>query len=74
MSVKKFIVSASLGATSEHLDDWHDRLASVDGVRIVGAQPRVAQIEADDDAAERARDLLGPSFYVEPSVGHSTDV
>ena len=50
--------------------DWTERLASVDGVRVLGASGTRAQLEVDEGALENVSSALGSNFLIEPVIEH----
>ncbi len=50
--------------------DWTETLASVDGVRVLGATSTRAQLEVDEGALDAVSSALGTDFLIEPIIEH----
>jgi hypothetical protein len=65
-----YIVAIRRDCRHDAPTDWVERLNRVDGVSVIGASDRRAQIAADDCAVERVREDLGAFALVEPVIEH----
>ena len=70
MPAHTYIVAIRRDCRDRAPEDWVERLTHVEGVSIIGASARRAQIAADDGAVERLREDLGAYAHVEPVIEH----
>jgi hypothetical protein len=65
-----YIVALRRDRRDDAPSDWIDLLRQLEGVSVVGASSRRAQVLADHDGVERLRDAVGPYTHIEPAIEH----
>jgi hypothetical protein len=68
MSEKEYVIAPKRDSAEAPPDDWHDRLAEIEGVSVRGATRRRAQFTASNETAEKVRSELGDRFHIEEVV------
>lgn len=52
--------------------DWVQQIGAIEGVSVVGATDRRAQVAADEAGIARIRESFGPGMLIEPVIEHRT--
>lgn len=67
-----YVISADVKTTSDDRPQWNDLISSVEGIVLIGATMRRAQVVASDTAIAELKQKLGRGFTVEPVVERSS--
>jgi hypothetical protein len=69
---RKYIIAPRRGMANPPPAGWQQRLASIDGVTILGSTEHQAQFLADEPTAARVRNEFGDCCYIEESAERGT--
>jgi hypothetical protein len=64
MPDKHYILSPKRGSNPPP-ENWHQKLAAIEGVSLLGATPHQAQFLADATSVEKVRSEFGASYHLE---------
>ena len=70
MAVASYIVALRREHREDAPSDWVEQLNALEGVSVIGASSKRAQVSADDQGIERLRDALGSYTHIEPIIEH----
>jgi hypothetical protein len=66
----RYIVALRRDQQADAPTDWVDRIGALEGVSLIGATGKRAQVDADDDGLQRLRDEIGSFTHIEPVIEH----
>jgi coproporphyrinogen III oxidase-like Fe-S oxidoreductase len=71
MKAEGYIVAVKRELRDVAPPDWQDRLREIEGVRVVGGNPKRLHIEATAETIKVVRDRFSSLCHIEPIIIHT---
>ena len=71
--MERYIIAVRRDARETVPPDWSEKLGQIEDLTILGpANAKRVQVQASEEAIDRARRLLGDYCHIEPAIYHQT--